>query len=54
VGDQQLEFGINVFPFNLKNPGFFFTTEFPEKKPPQIEYEHMFHSNLSFWQQTSM
>ena len=24
VGDQQLEFGINGFPFNLKNPGFFF------------------------------
>ena len=24
VGDQQLEFGINGFPFNLKNPGLFF------------------------------
>ena len=48
VGDQQLEFGINGFPFNLKNPGLFFflrQLEFPEKKPPQIEYEHIHKEN---------
>ena len=56
VGDQQLEFGINWFFFEPKNPEFFsFTTvRKSRKKTPQIEYEHMFHSNLSFWQQTSM
>ena len=47
VGDQQLEFGINGFPFNLKNPGLFFLRqlEFPEKKTPQIEYEHIHKEN---------
>jgi hypothetical protein len=56
VGDQQIEFGINGFPFNLKIQSFFsFTTvRKSRKKTPQIEYEHMFLSNLSFWQQTSM
>ena len=47
VGDQQLEFGINGFPFNLKNLGlFFFTTvRISPKKTPQIEYEHIHKEN---------